>query len=323
MNSATAWRTRRRSLRECLLVAGGCEGSQLRSVDFPGLPGRLLTHVDRLFGFVVGQRAGCHACGAAGAVEQRFAFRHVLEVFLPRPEDQDRVWTTTELCYLVSIDREVSSRLECSRCGGSTVHRSQLRVVTAPNVLLIEPGRMAFAQSGRVVAYPVQPERELTLPGLGDRYELTGVVYRRGVRAETAKYHCVVKCDDGRWWRFEDGCLPRVFRGDLERSELRAIHLLVYTRPRAQARFVDMAPLAPSRVAPPAAQAVACLEAAVGAQTGIASGALAASCEAPAAEAPSGGGVSCWRAEVFEARSCAAFARAVLLRSGHVPILAG
>ena len=124
-------------LREYLLVAGECEESQLRSVDFPGLPGRSLTHVDRLFGFVVEQRAGCHACGAAGAVEQRYAVRHVLEVPLPRPEDQDRVWTTTELWYLVSIDREVGSRLDCLRCGGPTVHRSQLRVVTAPDVLLM------------------------------------------------------------------------------------------------------------------------------------------------------------------------------------------
>ena len=70
-------------LREYLLVAGECEESQLRSVDFPGLPGKLLTHVDRLFGFVVEQRAGCHACGPAGAVEQRYAVWHVLEVSLP------------------------------------------------------------------------------------------------------------------------------------------------------------------------------------------------------------------------------------------------
>ena len=153
---------------------------------------------------------------------------------------------------------------------GRTVHRSQVRVVTAPNVLLIAPGRKATAESDREVAYPVQPERDFTLPGLGDRYELAAVVYRRGVRAATAKYHCVVKCDDERWWRFEDGCLPRAFRGDLERSELRAVHLLVYTRPRAQARFADMASLVPSRVAPPVAPAASGLEAAVGGESGVA-----------------------------------------------------
>ena len=143
-----------------------------------------------------------------------------------------------------------------------TVHRGQLRVVTSPNVLFVEPGREADAGPDRVVAYPVQPERDFTLPGLGDRYELAGVVYRRGVRTTAAKYHCVVKCNDGRWWRFEDGCVTRVFRRDLERSELRAVHLMMYTRPRAQVRFAGMGPLvavsvaAPAVVAPCGAQVV-------------------------------------------------------------------
>ena len=61
------------------------------------------------------------------------------------------------------------------------------------------------------------------MPGLGDRYELASVVYCQGRGAAGARFHCVVKCDDARWWRFEDGCLPRVFRGEVERSELRSV----------------------------------------------------------------------------------------------------
>ena len=74
--------------------------------------------------------------------------------------------------------------------------------------------------------FAVQPERELSLPG-HDRYELQAVVYRRGGTAATAHYYCVVRCHGARWWRFDDAALPRVFHGDLERSELRNVHLLV------------------------------------------------------------------------------------------------
>ena len=144
-------------LRGLLAVASECEESQLRSSDFPGLPGALLTHVDRLFGFVVEQRIGCHACGGAGAVQQRYAARRLLELWPLRAEDQDRVWTTTELCYHASTHREVDAELECARCGGPTVHRAQLRLVTSPNVLFVEPGREAAAGSDRVSTYPVQP----------------------------------------------------------------------------------------------------------------------------------------------------------------------
>ena len=108
----------------------------------------------------------------------------------------------------------------------------------------------------------MQPERDVTLPGLGDRYELAGVVYRRGRTAGAARFHCVLQCDDRRWWRFEDGCLPRVFRGDLERSELRSVHLMVYTRPRGKPLFAEMGPLVSSRVAVPTGPATARPEAA-------------------------------------------------------------
>ena len=137
----------------------------------------------------------------------------------------------------------MSEELVCERCGGHTLHHAQFRIVTAPNVLFVRPGRAAESGADPAFTYPVQPERDFTLPGVGDRFELVGVVYCRNRRAAVAEHHCVLKCDDGRWWRFVDGCLPRVFRGDLERSELRNVHLLVYTKPRAQTRFADIGTL--------------------------------------------------------------------------------
>lgn len=46
---------------------------ECRVIDWPGFPGMLCSHVDRLFGFVAEQRIACHVCGGAGAVRQRYA----------------------------------------------------------------------------------------------------------------------------------------------------------------------------------------------------------------------------------------------------------
>ena len=46
-------------------------------------------------------------------------------------------------------------------------------------------------------------------------------------------------------WRFDDAN-ARVFRGDVGRSELRSVYLLVYTRPRGLAQFAHVGPLQPT-----------------------------------------------------------------------------
>ena len=52
---------------ECFLeVAGACEDMFDRNSEWPGLRDRKVTHVERLFGFVLEQRSGCHSCGVAG-----------------------------------------------------------------------------------------------------------------------------------------------------------------------------------------------------------------------------------------------------------------
>ena len=65
-------------------VANACEYAHGRDSEWPGLPAAKVTHVERLFGFVLEQRSGCHACGVAGAVGQRYAARRVLRVPTPR-----------------------------------------------------------------------------------------------------------------------------------------------------------------------------------------------------------------------------------------------
>ena len=150
------------------------------------------------------------------------------------------MWTTTELYYRYAAKCE--TMLVCETCCKATSHCQQLRALTQPNVLLMQPGRRdGVSDAGRVVRHRVQPEKDLSLPG-HDRYELYAVVYHRGRRATSGHYYCVVKAHDGRWWRFDDESV-RVFRGDVEHSEMAYVHLMVYTRPRGQARFSGMGPL--------------------------------------------------------------------------------
>ena len=58
-------------LDEFLSQAHRGEHFQGRVSEWTGFPGQFVTHVDRLFGFVVGQRIACRASGVAGAVCQR------------------------------------------------------------------------------------------------------------------------------------------------------------------------------------------------------------------------------------------------------------
>ena len=64
----------------------------------------------------------------------------------------------------------------------------------------------------------------------------------RAARASVGHYYRAARAHDGRWWRFDDEG-ARVVRGNVERLELRCVHLMVYTRPRGQARFAHRGPL--------------------------------------------------------------------------------
>ena len=195
-------------------------------------------HVDRLFGFVLEQRRRCLACG--GAAEVSTAYGGGLMLHLPVPEGAgcSRVWTATELYYARAAPSDVECF--CAVCGGRTVHREQAHLATQPCVLLLHVGRRR-AGAATCARHAVQPELVLTLPG-HDRYELAAVVYHRGRDANHGHYYCVSRAHDGRWWRFDDASV-RVFSGDVERSELRSVYMLVYTLPRGVARFAHMGPL--------------------------------------------------------------------------------
>ena len=224
------------ALRDDEVSAGRC-------ADWPGVAsaGGRCCHVDRLFGFVREQRRRCLACGDAAVTTVLQDSGLVVHLPVPEKGDAGRVWTATELYYCSAAPSDVD--LFCCACGRDTAHRVQAHVATQPNVLLLHVGRRRGGEGVRS-RHAVQPEVVLTLPG-HDRYELAAVVYHAGRSANRGHYYCVSRCHDGRWWRFDDATV-RVFRGDVERSELRSVYMLVCTLPRGTARFAHMRPFSAS-----------------------------------------------------------------------------
>ena len=187
--------------------------------------------MERLFGFVLEKRLRCEDCGVAAKAQCAYSADCVLHLPSLGPRERTRVWTTTELYFRRCAASFVDC--DCELCEEKTGHREQECVLTQPNVLLLH--ERSVSDVHRPSRRPVQPEKVLTLPG-HDRYELAGVVYHQGKHARAGHYHCVVLGHDGRWRRF-DGTSARVFRDDVGWSQLRGVSLMVYTRPRGQARF--------------------------------------------------------------------------------------
>ena len=62
-----------------------------------GLGAKKVSHVERLFGFVLEQRSRCDACGDFAATVVRHDCDRLLRLPVPVFKERDRVWTTTEL----------------------------------------------------------------------------------------------------------------------------------------------------------------------------------------------------------------------------------
>ena len=122
------------ALRDRAMTAG-------RFTDWAGagLGDGKASHVERLFGFVLEQRSRCDACGDSAATAVRYSFDRVLRLPVPESAERGRVWTTTELYYARVAPTEVE--LACRRCSGRTSHREQARLLTQPNVLLLQVQR--------------------------------------------------------------------------------------------------------------------------------------------------------------------------------------
>ena len=207
------------------------------------------TQVDRLFGHVQETRRQCTSC--RGAVRSWYASDAILRV---SPVVMDGGPLTMSELYLSSC-AVGDSWMVCPQCQCETKHRTQVRMMTAPNVLAIQVRR----EPGPRV--PVAVEQQLDLPGF-PLMELIGVVYHNGGDFHSGHYTCVCRGPGGRFWSYDDAPKP-VHREDRDVSHIkpRQVVLVVYGRADGGATMTSAAAEAAENAAVGIDEAVAVLDA--------------------------------------------------------------
>ena len=145
-----------------------------------------VTHADRVFRFIVETRRRCKGCQN---VRAWYAAESVLQ--LQAQEVNGGALTISEM-YLARCASE-EQEFECGVCEKDTVHESQSRVLSAPNVLVLRIKR------GRGPRVPVAVEEHLDMPGMLPMY-LIGVVYHRGLSIDFGHYTSLCRGPGGRFW---------------------------------------------------------------------------------------------------------------------------
>ena len=93
--------------------------------------------------------------------------------------------TLSELYLSSCAPQSRENAVFCEQCHEVTTHQEQSRVLSAPNVLLMQVRRTPGRE--RV---PVHVDEQLDVPGL-PTMDLTGVVYHAGARANSGHYTCI------------------------------------------------------------------------------------------------------------------------------------
>ena len=108
----------------------------------------------------------------------------------------------------------------CSRCEKNTIHDSQTRMFTAPNVLVVQVRRVAG------VRVPVAVEEQLDVPGL-PTMELIGVVYHNGESLVRGHYTCLCRGPGGRFWLYDDSKPVSPMNKELSHIKPREVYMVV------------------------------------------------------------------------------------------------
>jgi len=186
------------------------------------------TQVDRLFGFVQETRRQCMEC--RGTVRSWYANEKILRV---SPELEDGGPATMTELYLASCAEHETSVI-CPQCERDTDHRTQVRMMTAPNVLAIHVRRQAGAR------VPVAVEQQLDLPGF-PLMELVGVVHHNGPDFHSGHYTCVCRGPGGRFWSYDDTRPVHRENKEIAHIKPKQVLLAVYARSDGAAAWTQPA----------------------------------------------------------------------------------
>ena len=192
---------------------------------------QVATHVDRLFAFVLETRAQCTICkGAVRTFFERCCLLQLKPVYAAGgPLSVSELYW--QFCSAASDSNEEQI---CPNCQQQTVHRKQSRMITCPNVLLIEIKRDPNVQDQPPVA--VEEQVQFDVPGM-PLMDLMGVVYHRPAGVSHGHYMSLCRGPEGGFWFYDDDRPVRRETGELAHVRPRQTKLISYVRPGGVAEW--------------------------------------------------------------------------------------
>jgi hypothetical protein len=213
--------------RECTWPGVLCDA-------FPGsVTSASCTHVDRVFAYLDECRRRCNACGH---VDVTFTRSRMLSLPVPKSSEEDVVTCVTDLYTESCKMQQCATDWFCRECRKKQEHSMQSRVVSMPNVFLVQVPR--FDEQGKQRKFKLDVEEELSLPALGT-LQLFGVVYYDGREfgMKDGQYFCLCRGPDWQFWTFDGRGRPSRPREHISHSKRDCSCLLVYTRPEGECMF--------------------------------------------------------------------------------------
>ncbi len=201
-------------VRDVEIAAGRC--STWENIQ---IAERRATHVERLFGFVRETRRRCRVC--RGGVRSWFSGEHVLRV---EPKTMPGgPMTVAEMYFDSCSPAEDDDAMYCPMCEQNTKHDCQSRMLTAPNVLIVQLKRNSPRRPG------IDAEVQLDLLGFPSM-ELVGVLYHNGATFKSGHYTCLCRGPEGRFWTYNDDHPVHALNKDVAHIKPKEAYMLVYCR---------------------------------------------------------------------------------------------
>ena len=222
-------------------------------VSLPDMP--VATHVDRLFGFVREERLRCRRCRRVRCKYERdFILR-----LRPR-EVHGGPLSVEEMYYDFCSAQELTGddAVACAGCDWQrTDHDRQDRIVSAPNVLVVQVKRNPegvearehsdgsglvsrnVVGAGGLIRVPVHVEDRLSLPG-GIDMNLVGVIFHNGETLRSGHYTCLCRGPGGGFWYYNDDYPVQKRYDEVAHIKPREVYMIVYAKRRQEWR--DEAP---------------------------------------------------------------------------------
>ena len=192
------------------------------------------TQVERVFGFVHETRRRCTRCRNAPA-RCNYECERVWRMTAQQTEGAPL--TISEL-YLAScaLETDPTELVFCGQCQANTVHVKQRRILSAPNVLLMQLKRLPGQP--RV---PVCVEEQLNVPHL-PLMDLAGVVYHHGKDTNSGHYTCLCRGTGGSFYYFDDEKEPVRENQEVGHVLPRAVYVVAYCRRGGVAEYAVRPP---------------------------------------------------------------------------------